>query len=292
LNNADLRDCDLYEAEFFQAQLQGADLSGADLKGAKFHNANLNNAKLVRCDLFRADFISTKLVGTDMTLARCHTTSFCDVDLSEVVGISRVVHEGPSSIDIATLYKTKNKIPAFFLRGAGVPKEFIEGVSGIISAASQNLFFSCFISFSFLDEQFATALFERLQRARVRVWYAPEEMKAGRKMHEQIERAIGTHDKLLLILSDHSIKSDWVKLEILRARKRELTEGCRVLFPVRIIGMDKLSSWNLLDPDSGRNLAEEVRQYFIPDFSNWNDPQLFERGFMRLLRDLQANTDS
>jgi hypothetical protein len=41
---------------------------------------------------------------------------------------------------------------------------------------------------------------------------------------------------------------------------------------------------------TGVDLAEEVRQYFIPDFSNWKDHDAFEASFARLLRDLKAAT--
>jgi hypothetical protein len=35
-------------------------------------------------------------------------------------------------------------------------------------------------------------------------------------------------------------------------------------------------------------MAVEVREYFIPDFSNWKDHDAFEAGFQRLLADLKA----
>lgn len=38
------------------------------------------------------------------------------------------------------------------------------------------------------------------------VWYAPEEMKGGRKLHDQIDDALRVHDKLLLVLSEASKK--------------------------------------------------------------------------------------
>ncbi|HEU0009584.1 MAG TPA: hypothetical protein VFT34_07200 [Verrucomicrobiae bacterium] len=40
--------------------------------------------------------------------------------------------------------------------------------------------------------------------------------------------------------------------------------------------------------ESGQDLAEEARQYFIPDFSNWKNHDAFEQAFDRLLRDLEA----
>jgi hypothetical protein len=35
-------------------------------------------------------------------------------------------------------------------------------------------------------------------------------------------------------------------------------------------------------------LAKQVREYFIPDFSNWKEHDAFEKAFERLLRDLRA----
>ena len=43
-----------------------------------------------------------------------------------------------------------------------------------------------------------------------------------------------------------------------------------------------------LDADTGQDLAKEVREYFIPDFSNWKDHDAFEKAFERLLHDLRA----
>jgi hypothetical protein len=40
---------------------------------------------------------------------------------------------------------------------------------------------------------------------------------------------------------------------------------------------------------TGIDLAEEVRQYFIPDFSNWKDHDSFQKAFDRLLKDLKAD---
>jgi hypothetical protein len=36
------------------------------------------------------------------------------------------------------------------------------------------------------------------------------------------------------------------------------------------------------DSDTGEDLAEEVRKYHIPDFSNWKNHDAFERAFARL----------
>jgi len=40
-----------------------------------------------------------------------------------------------------------------------------------------------------------------------------------------------------------------------------------------------LKKWECLDSDTGEDLAEEVRKYHIPDFSNWKNHAVFERAF-------------
>jgi hypothetical protein len=52
--------------------------------------------------------------------------------------------------------------------------------------------------------------------------------------------------------------------------------------------MNTLKAWKCFDADTGKDLAREVREYHIPDFTNWKDHDSFERAFARLLKDLQA----
>ncbi len=122
----------------------------------------------------------------------------------------------------------------------------------------------------------------------LRVWFAPEDVRGGQKLFEQIDRAIQTHDRLLLVLSEHSMQSEWVITEIRDARKAEIDGKRRKLFPIRLTDFDKIRNWKCLDSDTGRDLAIEVREYFIPDFSNWRDESSFDKAFNRLLKDLKT----
>ena len=65
---------------------------------------------------------------------------------------------------------------------------------------------------------------------------------------------------MLLILSPNSISSKWVKTEIRNARKREVAEKKRVLFPVRLASYEALREWELFDADEGKDLATEIRE--------------------------------
>ena len=75
------------------------------------------------------------------------------------------------------------------------------------------------ISYSTKDEEFAKRLHSRLRDAKVRVWFAPEDIKGGVKLYDQIEREIQFHDRLLVVLSENSLQSEWVMTESHRSRK-------------------------------------------------------------------------
>lgn len=120
------------------------------------------------------------------------------------------------------------------------------------------------------------------------MWFAPEDVKGGEKLHEQIDQAIQIHDRLLIVLSENSLQSEWVMTEIRRARQVEIRENRRKLFPIRLVSFETIQSWKCFDADSGKDLAVEVREYFVPDFSDWKNRDAFENAFAKLLRDLKA----
>ena len=158
----------------------------------------------------------------------------------------------------------------------------------LVNAEDGIQFYSCFISYSSKDEEFARRLHGRMRDAHLRVWFAPEDIQGGQKLHEQIETAIRVYDKLLIVLSEASLQSEWVMTELRKARKAERQSGQRKLFPVRLVDMETLRDWECFDADCGKDLAVELREYFIPDFSHWKEHDPFEAAFARLLKDLRA----
>jgi hypothetical protein len=59
-------------------------------------------------------------------------------------------------------------------------------------------------------------------------------MKIGGKILDEIDTAIRLRDKVLLILSEHSIKSDWVEDEVSKAFAEDRKRAETLLFPVRL----------------------------------------------------------
>jgi hypothetical protein len=84
------------------------------------------------------------------------------------------------------------------------------------------------------------------------------------------------------------MNSNWVKTEIANARAKEKRQKQQVLFPISIVLFEKSRSWKLFDADAGIDSARELREYFIPDFSNWRNHDDYARAFDRLVRDLKS----
>jgi TIR domain/Pentapeptide repeats (8 copies) len=268
----------LCNAHLERADLFGADLREADLRGADLRQAHLSMANLRGAGLHLTLFIEANLSGANLHGAKIGRTTFGDVDLSTIWGLDAVIHQGPSTIGIDTLYRSQAHISEVFLRGAGVPDEFIAYAKSLVGRPF--VYHSCFISYSSRDEALTQRLYTDLQAAGVRCWFAPEDLKIGDEFRSRIDQSIPIHDKLLLILSKHSLNSQWVQKEVEAAFEKERKEHRLMLFPIRID--------NAILQSSAGWAADIRRMRHIGDFRQWKDHDAYQQAFARLLRDLKA----
>jgi hypothetical protein len=107
-------------------------------------------------------------------------------------------------------------------------------------------------------------------------------MPIGGKILDEIDSAIRLRDKVLVILSDHSIESDWIEDEVTRAFEEERKRGQMVLFPIRPDDavMETNEAW-----------AAKLRARHIGDFRRWKEHDEYQRSFERVLRDLAMKKD-
>jgi hypothetical protein len=282
-SNADLSNANLREAN-----LRGADLSNANLRGAYLNQANLNLANLDGADLGGANlswtsFNDASLTNADLGGARVGWTNFGFLSLKMVKGLETVRHIGPSIIGTRMLEWSQGDIPEAFLRGAGLSDTFITYIHSLVGKPIE--YYSCFISYSSKDEALARRLYADLQSNHVRCWFAPEDMKIGDEIRVRIDESIRVYDKLLIVLSEHSVESTWVEDEVEAALEKERVARKRgerrtVLFPIQLDESMKnvASGWP----------AKIRRTRHIGDFRNWKNHDEYQIAFARLLRDLQA----
>lgn len=294
LSKSILRKSILLLTDLSKTRLIGADLSNAEIRGADLRYANLRGANLLKADLREVDLCGADLCEAELILtdfraahlknvnlekANCRGAIFADIDLCETNGLDAINHLGPSTIGFDALYKSKGSIPEIFLRGCGIPDQMIEYASSLAGSPIEN--HSCFISYSSKDEEFAKRLYNDLQSNNVRSWLACEDIKIGDEFRNVIDSNIRSYDKLLLILSEHSVESEWVKDEVEQAlfieRQRKKNN---VLFPVRLddVVMKINTGW-----PSKIHLQRQ-----IGDFTRWRDHDAYSKAFGRLLRDLKA----
>jgi len=210
LRRAEFVDCDLTGANFADADLSGANFRGAKCLDVDFSNANLSRANFYRANLRGAAFVGSNVFFTNFRECEMGQTVFANLEMETCVGLDSVKHTTHSSVAIDSLYRSGSHLPLTFLKGVGLPQILLDYLPSLIEAGSPIQFHSCFISYSHTDEAFARRLWNSMRNERIRVWYAPAEMKGGKKLFEQIDRAIHMHDKLLIVLSKESISSNWV----------------------------------------------------------------------------------
>ena len=268
----------LTKANLTKANLTGVDLSGANLYRANLNRANLSGADLTGAVLSGANLSRANLFGTNLLNAVVSYTIFSNLDLNTAKGLETVKHLGPSTIGIDTLYMSEGKIPEVFLKGCGVPESMIGYVKSMTILPTEC--FSCFISCSQRDEAIAQRLWSDLQTNGVRCWCSFHDLSAGDTMLSVADGSIRCNDKLLLIFSESSVQSEWVKRTVEQALDLEKQLKIKQLFPVRIDDsiMESNAEW-----------AEHVRSKgSIGDFKRWRERDAYRAAFDSLLRDMIA----
>jgi uncharacterized protein YjbI with pentapeptide repeats len=283
LNGANLITADLFLSAFGGAQLVKAKLSEANLTSVNLIDANLSQATLDRatlrdCVLNRTNFTGTRIVETIMV----------NLDLSTCIGLDSIDHRGPSSLGIDSIIRSKGQIPKTFLRGIGLPDEWIDYIPSLVGDGIQ--FYSCFISYSSADKAFAIRLHDALQSNGIRCWLDEKQLLPGDDISRELERGIHVYDKFLLCASENSLTSWWVEGEIQtcleKEQKLQKERGKSVLkvIPLNLDGYMFTDQWDL------GVFAKKITSRVAADFRGWDKPGFnFNEQVARVIKALRAD---
>jgi hypothetical protein len=297
LSRIDLQGALLSEASLSGTNLRDADLVNADLRKCVLTQADLRGADLRKAILTEADLVGAQLGGSNFGAAVMGGTIFANSDLSQARGLESVSHTGPSRISIDVLVQSKGKIPDVFLWGCGMadweieavqlynPELSSEEISRILykvhdlRAGKAIQFSPLFISYSHADGVFVDKIEGYLKAKGIRFWRDVHDMKAGR-IEKQIDQGIRQNPTVLLVLSEHSLASDWVEHEVRTARSLEKEMSRDVLCPVALDDSWKSSRWP-------KRIVEQITEYNILNFSAWKDDDKFDGMFSKLMDGLE-----
>ena len=298
LSRADLRLTNLSSVDLRGSDLRGADLSGANLKGsslmsASLHEADLKDADLSGVNLCGANLTDTRLRDADLTGALVGGTVFADLDLRHVKGLDTVRHASPSTVGTDTLARSRGRLPEAFLRGCGLsPLEVMaarlhdtslskEAVAALHKemdarrAQSRPQRHRLLISHSQQDDAFVEELRRLLVERDVYSWVGTHELK-GTLRERQSKLAIQHDVTLLLVLSLHSIQSDWAEHEVRVARKLEKDLGETVLCLISLDEGWKTPVWQ------GR-ILEDLPAEKVLSFAHWRDRATMQQQLEKLI---------
>jgi hypothetical protein len=278
LTGVDFSDSELHAISFRVAWFGGASFERARISSSMFRDTVMPQCCFRKSEIRSTIFYRCLLPRSDFTDSLFEENTFADALLNDVRGLESINHAKKSSIGIETFFRSGG-LPEPFLRGAGVPEEFIQYASSLVGKAIE--YYSCFLSYSSQDDEFARRLYNDLQGRKVRTWFAPEDLKIGDRFRARIDESIRIHDKLVIILSANSVNSDWVETEVESAIEREQKEGKDVLFPIAIDeeGFTSNQPW----------AADIRRKRHIGDFRKWKSHDDYTAAFDRLVRDLKKS---
>lgn len=236
-------------------RMRGFDLAGRDLALLNLAGADLRGAKLRGSDLRGTALQAANLDGAELAKAQL---------------------EGAT-------YDEETRWPAGFdlLAAGAMMVETAAPARDERPDDEHSPYYSCFISYANKDSAFARKLHLDLEAVGVNCWFAPEDMRIGEKLREALDRAVLAHNKVLLILSEASIESDWVEQEVETALESESYTDTLMLFPVRLDDavFERRIGWP----------AHIRRTRHVGDFTEWEDVESYRRSLERVLRDLKVD---
>ena len=282
----DLSGPNLSKANLKGANLKGANLRVANLSEATLSGANLSGANLSEANLREANFRDAVLTGVDLQEAQLNEVTFTNTLLSDTKNLETCKHYGPNTLDIRTL-EISGPLPGLFLRGCGLPELLIEYLPSILNQAVE--FYSCFISYSHENKNFANRLHAQLQDRGIRCWKDDHQMLPGDDIYEGIQRGVRLWDKTVLCCSESSLTGWWVDKEINTTlqKERELMKERKrnvlALIPLNLDGYMFSDDWQ-----SGKK--EIVTERVAADFTGWeNDNKIFENALEKLVKALRSD---
>ena len=125
-----------------------------------------------------------------------------------------------------------------------------------------------FISHSTKDKSFVRRLAADLVASGVKVWLDEQNMLVGDSVPEKIAQGLAESDFFLIVVSENSVNSQWVRRELNSAIVHEIERRKVTVLPIKL---------------DGSTMPETIKDKLYADFSH-----SYEDGLQKLLRSIKA----
>lgn len=140
--------------------------------------------------------------------------------------------------------------------------------------------YSCFITYAAQDRDFSLKLSKDLEADGFRCWLDAKDIPVRSNWRDTIGRAIEESDKAILVLSQASLQSRWVRDELQRVLDLESKRHSPFLIPLRLDNAVL---------ESSDTITPELAKRQIADFRHWTEPEEYNQAFSHLIRSLMVS---
>lgn len=125
-------------------------------------------------------------------------------------------------------------------------------------------------------------LVDDLKKRGIPCWFAPQALRTGNYVAEEIEEAIWTRDKFIIVVSESAFESQWVSREVEAALERERKERKNVIIPIRID--------NALESTTSAWGSELRRRRMVADFRTWKEAVGYEDAVEQVAEEISGRS--
>lgn len=248
------------------------------LNNTTFQEINFKNSRLVNTVLFKSAFIDCVLDSDCFTIDK------------------ELPYKSFASIDFQTILKSEELNEDILLNYFKINNK--TNIKKSISRMTNEVKFSTvFISYSFKDSLIAERINSSLNKEGIRTFLWKNDAPGGKPLEEIMTSGISSHDKLLFIASENSIKSKACQFELTTARKKQEQSWQNVFFPITIDDFIFKVQKSQIRPleyveDYWKNI-EEIRNVNMLDFKEFTnevyDDDLFGASLKKIVEGLRLD---
>jgi hypothetical protein len=258
-------------------------------------SGNTNLAAGLRLVLQRAESSSASiLVVSDGFLSDAGDT----VDAARACGLRR---EGEIPITVVLIGKQPHEADPLFsdlkslahvsVHEVASSEQLASSVVLGLSAAEPTLAAKgqVFLSYASADRTFAEMVKQRLRLHRAPIWMDDCELAPGDSLRSRIDDALSATDYVVVLLSSHSVSSNWVRYELNGSLLRDMANRAVTLLPVLIDNCEipsHLSSIQYLDLRTDPELGVDELALMLEETARIDFSQLDAYQFEQLVADL------